>query len=98
MRNGEPKPIGGGGASTTIDTATVLTDENFHDFVIEEELMVDIVPPNRIYYGNNPAFCIIQGHYCVLASKEVNYNQDTGKWTVGGIDGLYEKIIENKDR
>lgn len=98
-RNGKPKPMGGGGASTTIDTATVLTDENFHDFVIEEELMVDVVPPNRIYYGAHPSFCIVQGHYCVLAyGNSVSYDSETGKWSIDGSTELYDRIIQNKDK
>lgn len=97
-RNGKPKPMGGGGASTTVETATVLTDDNFHDFVIEEEVMVDIVPPNRIYYGAHPSFCIIQGHYCLMSNGGISYDTETGKWTIGGVDGVYEKIIENKDK
>lgn len=98
-RNGEPDPMGGGGASTTIDTATVLTDENFHDFVIEEELMVDVVPPNRVYYGAHPSFCIIQGHYCVLAyGQSVSYDSETGKWSIDGSTELYDRIIQNKDK
>lgn len=98
-RNGEPDPMGGGGASTTIDTATVLTDENFHDFVIEEELMVDVVPPNRVYYGAHPSFCIVQGHYCVLAyGQSVSYDSETGKWSIDGSTELYDRIIQNKDK
>lgn len=89
---------GGGGASTTVETATVLTDATFSDFVIEEELMVDVVPPNRIYYGAHPSFCIVQGHYCLMSGGGISYDTETGKWTIGGIDGVYEKIIENKDK
>ena len=96
---GEADPMGGGGASTTIDTATVLTDENFHDFVIEEELMVDVVPPNRVYYGAHPSVCIIQGHYCVLAyGQSVSYDSETGKWSIDGSTELYDRIIQNKDK
>ena len=90
---------GGGGASTTVETATVLTDENFHDFVIEEELMVDVVPPNRVYYGAHPSVCIIQGHYCVLAyGQSVSYDSETGKWSIDGSTELYDRIIQNKDK
>ena len=98
-RNGEPDPMGGGGASTIIDTATVLTDENFHDFVIEEELMVDVVPPNRVYYGAHPSFCIVQGHYCALAyGYSVSYDSETGEWSIDGSTELYDRIIQNKDK
>ena len=90
---------GGGGASTTIDTATVLTDATFSDFVIEEELMVDVVPPNRVYYGAHPSFCIVQGHYCVLAyGNSVSYDSETGKWSIDGSTELYDRIIQNKDK
>lgn len=92
------KRISGGGAATTVETATVLTDATFSDFVIEEELMVDVVPPNRIYYGAHPSLCIVQGHYCLMSGGGISYDTETGKWTIGGIDGVYEKIIENKDK
>lgn len=99
MLDGTSYGGGGGGASTTVETATVLTDATFSDFVIEEELMVDVVPPNRVYYGAHPSFCIIQGHYCVLTyGYSVSYDSETGKWSIDGSTELYDRIIQNKDK
>lgn len=90
---GEADPMGGGGSGTTVENAAVLIPTNFHDYVINEQLIVDIQPPNMVYYGNMPAFAIIQGHYCVMA----NVQSTSGRWT-GYTQDLFDAIIANKDK
>lgn len=99
---GEADPMGGGGG-TTVETAAVLVPTNFNDYVIEEELIVDVQPPNMVYYGAHPAFVIVQGHYCLLAKTTTttpSYDSSTGIWTVGGdtTGASYDAIIANKSK
>lgn len=84
---------GGGGSGTTVENAAVLIPTNFHDYVINEQLIVDIQPPNMVYYGNMPAFAIIQGHYCVMS----NVQSTSGRWT-GYTQDLFDAIVANKDK
>ena len=88
---GTKKISGGGGA--TVENAAVLIPTNFHDYVINEQLIVDIQPPNMVYYGNMPAFSIVQGHYCIMT----NTQSTSGRWT-GYNQDLFDAIIANKDK
>lgn len=96
MTTGECRPLGGGGTpAAEVENAAVVTT-NPDDYMVTEELMLDISPETMLYYGNMPAFVIIQGHYCLL-SPSTNYVQYTDNhWIVGGTEGLYERIIANK--
>lgn len=86
---------GGGGPVAQVENAAVVTT-NPDDYMVVEELMLDISPETTLYYGNMPSFIIVQGHYCLL-SPSTNYVQYTDNhWIIGGTEGLYERIIANK--
>lgn len=104
---GEADPMGGGSGAPAarVENAAVLLDSDFHDYLINETLMLDIQMPTALYYGANlsdqqdmaRAFVVAQGHYCTYAaSTTTSYNASTGVWTVGGAPGLYEAIIANR--
>lgn len=99
-RNGEPDPMGGGGASTTVENATVLVPTNFHDFVIEEELILDIQPPNMLYYGRDTALVCIQGHYMLqIFNDSSSISQDeNGEWLIDGSKEICDTLIDNLDK
>lgn len=95
MTTGECRPLGGSGIAAEVENAAVITT-NPDDYMVTEELMLDISPETMLYYGNMPSFIIVQGHYCLL-SPSTNYVQYTDNhWIVGGTEGLYERIIQNK--
>lgn len=95
MTNGEADPMGGSGIVAEVENAAVVTT-NPDDYMVIEELMLDISPETMLYYGNMPSFIIVQGHYCLL-SPSTSYVQYTDNhWIVGGTEGLYERIIANK--
>lgn len=100
-RNGEPDPMGGGGSSTTVENATVLVPENFHDFVIEEELILDIQPPNMLYYGRDTAIICVQGHYMLQVGYDTygaaTYDSTQG-WLIAGSKDTFDSVIANLDK
>lgn len=100
-RNGEPKPMGGGGGGTSVENATVLVPTNFHDFVIEEELILDIQPPNMLYYGRDTAIICVQGHYMLQVSSDnygaASYDSTVG-WVINGSKDTYDAVIANLDK
>lgn len=89
------KPYGGGGSSTTVGNAAVMSTD-FSDFNVTEQLMLDITPNTTLYYGASPSFMVIQGHYCLLCSTSNIVQYSNGVWTIGQTPGLYERIIANK--
>lgn len=92
---------GGGGSGTTVENAAVLVPTNFHDYVINEQLIVGLQPPNMVYYGEMPSFLIAQGHYCILSdSMDAKYNSNTGLWELGSdtTGTLYSRIVANKSK
>ena len=96
MTTGEAVPMGGSGAEVEVENAAIMSTD-FEDFVVTEELMLDISPATMLYYGAMPAFAVVQGHYCLFTSNTdlVYYNANTG-WLIGQTAGLYERIIANK--
>lgn len=92
---------GGGGASTTVENATVLVPTNFHDFVIEEELILDIQPPNMLYYGRDTAIICVQGHYMLQVGYDTygaaSYDSTLG-WVINGSKDTYNAVIANLDK
>ena len=94
-RNGKPKPMGGGGSTTTVSNAAVMSTD-FSDFNVTEQLMLDITPNTTLYYGASPSFMVIQGHYCLLCSTSNIVQYSNEQWTIGQTAGLYERIIANK--
>jgi len=92
---------GGGGASTTVENATVLVPENFHDFVIEEELILDIQPPNMLYYGRDTAIICVQGHYMLQVGYDTygvaSYDSEQG-WLIASSKDTYNAVIANLDK
>ena len=95
------KKISGGGASTTVENAAILTDATFSDYAVDNELIVNLEPDGHIYYGldiGQVGMCIVQGRYCVwgVSNGTVTYND--GVWTIFGSTNLYNTIIQNIDK
>lgn len=94
------KPYGGGG-STSVENATVLVPENFHDFVIEEELILDIQPPNMLYYGRDTAIVCVQGHYMLQVGYDTygaaTYDSTQG-WLIARSKDTYNAVIANLNK
>lgn len=99
---GEADPMGGGGASTTVENAAILTDDTFSDYAVDNELIVNLEPDGHIYYGldtGQVGMCIVQGRYCVwggIGSWTPTYTD--GAWKIFGSEELYETLINNIDK
>ena len=98
-RNGKPKPMGGGGSSTTVENATILDNSNFHDYNIVERMDIAVTPAVNLYYGNLPNFVCVQGNFMLYlaagATTVIDY--DNG-YIIDGDPTLYGRIIANKDK
>lgn len=95
MTNGEADPMGGSGIVAEVENAAVVTT-NPDDYMVTEELMLDISPETTLYYGNMPSFIIVQGHYILLSPSTSYVSYTDNHWIIGGTEGLYERIIANK--
>lgn len=93
------KAYGGGG--TTVENATVLVPTNFHDFVIEEELILDIQPPNMLYYGRDTAIICVQGHYMLQVGSDTygaaSYDSEQG-WLIARSKDTFDSVIANLNK
>lgn len=109
-RNGKPKPMGGSGSATTVENAAVMLDSTFHDYAVDNQMILNVEPQGRLYYGlfdsgsswaGKSGMCIVQGHYCVFGyatTSAVSYNSGTDQWTIFGSTNLYDAIIANHDK
>lgn len=97
MTNGEADPMGGSGVIAEVENAAVMT-ENPDDYMVTEELMMNISPETMLYYGNMPAFMVVQGHYCLLSPSTDYVQYIDNHWIIGGTEGLYERIVVNKGK
>lgn len=103
LTNGEADPIReGGGGGWTVDTAAIVTSD-IDNILIEQELMADITPETRLYYGGMPQFAVVQGHYCLLfgqsiSQNNITYDSTTEKLVIAGDTELYDAILENKNK
>jgi len=95
MTTGECRPLGGSGIAAEVENAAVITT-NPDDYMVTEELILDISPETMLYYSNMPSFIIVQGHYCLLSPSTSYVSYTDNHWIVGGTEGLYERIIQNK--
>lgn len=97
MTTGECRPLGGGGGAPAaeVENAAVITT-NPDDYIVTEELMLDISPETMLYYGNMPAFMVVQGHYCLMCPTTNIVQYSNGQWIIGQTEGLYERILANR--
>ena len=60
--HGEPDPIRQGGGGVEVDTAVVLDEDNLHDWVADEELMLDVSANTKLLYSGNQKTVTVQGY------------------------------------
>lgn len=97
LANGEADPIheGGGGDIWELETAAILNDDNFDNFEIAEEEMVEISPATKIYYGAKPAFIVLQGMLCYFGAG--NVRTSTYPCQLDGSTEIFQSVIDNKE-
>lgn len=98
LANGEADPIhegGGGGDIWEVETAAILNNDNFDNFVITEEEMVEISPATKIYYGAKPAFIVLQGMLCYFGAG--NVSTSTYPCQLDGSTEIFQAVIDNKE-
>lgn len=88
------KPIvfsGGGGVM--VESAALLSDNNFNSFVIAKELMLEIDGHTKLYYGQPPAFVVVNGQYCLMSADQPShiYSEANGEYKE-----IFDKAFENE--
>lgn len=98
VANGEADPLRsgeGGGDIWNVETAAILNDDNFDNFVITEEEMVEISPTTKIYYGAKPAFIVLQGMLCYFGAG--NVSTSTYPCQLDGSTENFQAVLDNKE-
>lgn len=90
----------GGGDTWNVDTAAVLNSDNFDNFVIDEEEMVEISPLTKLFYGANNRFIVVQGILCYYGAwNGSNTVSDASVLppTINGSAEAFQAILDNWD-
>lgn len=98
LANGEADPLRsgeGGGDIWNVETAAILNDNNFDNFVITEEEMVEVSPTTKIYYGAKPAFIVLQGMLCYFGAG--NVSAGTYPCQLDGSTEKFQAVLDNKE-
>ena len=98
LANGEADPIhegGGGGDIWNVETAAILNDDDFDNFEIAAEEMVEISPTTKFYYGTKPAFIVLQGMLCYFGAGNVSTR--TYPCQLDGSTEIFQSVIDNKE-
>jgi hypothetical protein len=98
VANGEADPLRsgeGGGDIWNVETAAILNDDNFDNFEIAAEEMVEISPTTKFYYGAKPAFIVLQGMLCYYGAGKVSTS--TYPCQLDGSTEIFQSVIDNKE-
>ena len=98
VANGEADPLRsgeGGGDIWNVETAAILNNDNFDNFVITEEEMVEISPTTKIYYGAKPAFIVLQGMLCYFGAG--NVSTSTYPCQLDGSTEKFQAVLDNAE-
>ena len=87
LKEADPLKKGGG---VVVESAALLNNDNFSSFVVNKQLMLNIDAHTNLYYGEPPAFIIINGQYC-LADPRTSY------YDIINDESLKQKIYDNMD-
>ncbi len=68
LANGEADLIRQGGGGVEVTNAALFDEDNLHDYVTDEELMMDISANTKLYYGADNRMIVAQGIPCYLGS------------------------------
>lgn len=64
MASGETDPLKSGGGGVEVETAALLDEHNVHDWLADQELMLDISANTRLLYGGHQRMVSVQGYPC----------------------------------
>lgn len=91
IAHGEPDPMRQGGGGVEVDTAALLDSANLHDWVAEEELMLDISANTKLLYGGHQKMVSVQGYACRYANAALD-DDDADKFgTKIELDAWYRE-------
>lgn len=91
IAHGEPDPMRQGGGGVQVETAALLDSANLHDWVAEEELMLDISANTKLLYGGHQKMVAVQGYACRYANAALD-DDDADKFgTKIELDAWYRE-------
>ncbi len=96
---GEADPLKSGGEVGDIwnvETAVVLNNGNFDNFVITEEEMAEISETTKFYYGATSRFIVLQGHLCYFGNGRKS-SAGTLPPTLDGSTESFQAVLENAE-
>lgn len=91
LRSGE-----GGGDIWNVETAVILNDDNFDNFVISEEEMAEISETTKFYYGATSRFIVLQGHLCYFGNGSTS-SAGTLPPKLDGSTENFQAVLENAE-
>ena len=89
--HGEPDPIRQGGGGVEVDTAVVLDEDNLHDWVADEELMLDVSANTKLLYSGNQKTVTVQGYVCRFGGASLDNNDADNFGTKIELDSWYRE-------
>lgn len=99
VANGEADPLKSGGEVGDIwevETAVILNDGNFDNFVITEEEMAEISETTKFYYGATSRFIVLQGHLCYFGNGNTS-SAGTLPPTLDGSTENFQAVLDNAE-
>ena len=99
VANGEADPLKsgeGGGDIWNVETAVILNDDNFDNFVITEEEMAEISETTKFYYGATSRFIVLQGHLCYFGNGNTS-SAGTLPPTLDGSADNFQAVLDNAE-
>lgn len=92
----EPIVFSEGGGEWSVETAVILNNGNFDNFVITEEEMAEISETTKFYYGATSRFIVLQGHLCYFG----NGNTSSAGTLPPKLDGStenFQAVLDNAE-
>ena len=90
LANGEADLIREGGG-VEVDSAVVFDEDNLHDWVADEELMLDISANTKLYYGGDQKLAVLQGYVCRSGVAALDNNDADNFGTKIELDSWYRE-------
>lgn len=91
IAHGEPDPMRQGGGGVQVENAVLLDSANLHDWVAEEEFMLDISANTKLLYGGHQKMVSVQGYACQYSTAALD-DDDADKFgTKIELDAWYRE-------
>ena len=87
--NGETDLIKKGGGGVEVETAVVFDEDDLHDWVATQELIMDISANTKLYYGGHQKTVAVQGYVCRYSTAALDNDDANNFGTKIELDAWY---------